>query len=123
MRLLVAVTALLLAGACGSDSGSSDADGAGEAVQELLTSMDAGSCPDVQRIVLTPDLIDCEQIETLSGSYTDRGVDLDDLSVTTGEVVDNSVTVTVGLGGGEPDETWQAERVDGSWRVVFDSEA
>jgi hypothetical protein len=124
MRSLAAsatVAVLLLAAACGSDSDSSGAEGAGDAVQELLTSLEAGSCSDVKEVVLTPDAIDCEQIEDLAGSYGDDGVDLDDITIRPGEVTEGSATVTVDLGTDDPDETWQAEHVDGTWRVIFDS--
>jgi len=121
IRRCVAVAVLLLVAACGSDPAPSGSDAAGDAVEKLLTALDDGSCADVKKIVLTPDDIDCEQIETLAGSYTDQGIDLDDISVTTGEVNGGSTTVTVDLGIDDPDETWQAERVDGSWRVIFDS--
>jgi len=42
---------------------------------------------------------------------------------TAGEITGGSVTVTVDLGTDQPDEDWQAEQVDGRWRVLFDSEA
>jgi hypothetical protein len=122
MKHLAAVAVLMVAAACGSDAPASGTDGAAGAVIELLASVEVGSCPDVKDIVVTPDAIDCEQIGVLRGSYADDGVDLDDVTVTTGEVSDGSVTVTVDLGNDDPDETWQAEQVDGSWRVLFDSE-
>lgn len=92
-------------------------------MRELMASLEAGSCPRVQAIVVTPDAIDCEMIGTLRDGYADDGVDLDDADVSAGEVVDGSTTVTVDLGAGEADQTWQVERVGGSWKVLFDSEA
>ena len=118
----VAVTGLLLLGACGSDAAGA-ANSPEGAVQELMASLEAGSCPRVKTIVVTPDAIDCEMIETLRDGYADDGVDLDDADFTAGEVVDGSATVTVDLGGGEDDQAWQVERVDGTWKVLFDSEA
>jgi hypothetical protein len=120
MRIAVAATLLVLA-ACGSEPDQTAPGDAGDAVKQLLTSLDAGDCAAVTAIVLTPDAIDCEQIEDLAGAYSDDGVDLDEITVEQGEVIDGSTTVTVDLGVGAQDEQWQAERVDGSWRVVFDS--
>jgi hypothetical protein len=121
MLRLAAVAAVLVVAGCGSDPASSEADGATDAVTQLMTSLEAGSCPDVKRIVLTPDAIDCEQIGALGGTYSNQGVDLDDVTLTTGEVTDGSATVTVDLGTDDEDETWQVEQVGGSWRVIFDS--
>lgn len=122
MMRLAAVAALLVVAACGPDAEASGPDGAADAVKELLTAVEAGSCPDVQGVVVTPDTIDCEQIGQLRGTYADQGVDLDDVTVTAGEANGSSVVVTVDLGTDDADETWQAEQVDGSWRVLFDSQ-
>lgn len=126
--LLVPAAAL---GACGSGSGSSDSGGAGTAgaaapdtaVVSLLRAVDAGSCDAALKVVVTPDDLDCDQVASLKGSYSDDGVDLDSVTTTVGDVVDGSTTVTVDLGTDDPDEQWQAEQVDGRWRVLFDSEA
>ena len=118
----VAVAGLLMLGACGSDAGGA-ANSPEGAVRELMSSLEAGSCPQVKTIVVTPDEIDCEMVETLRDGYADDGVDLDDADVSAGEVVDGSATVTVDLGDDEDDQTWQVERVGGTWKVLFDSEA
>lgn len=123
MKLLVATAALLVLTACGSDA---DTPGRAiaspeEAVTALIRAVDAGSCDDVKAVAVTPDAIDCEQIETLRGSYTDDGVDLDAMTASAGAPAGSSVTVTIDLGT-DTDETWQAEKVAGSWRVLFDSE-
>ena len=116
------ITGLLLLGACGSDAPGATNSPEG-AVRELMASLEAGSCPRVQSIVVTPDAIDCEMVETLRDGYADDGVDLDDADFSAGEVVDGSATVTVDLGDGEDDQAWQVERVGDSWKVLFDSEA
>ena len=118
----VAVAGLLMLGACGSDAGGA-ANSPEGAVRELMSSLEAGSCPRVKTIVVTPDEIDCEMVETLRDGYADDGVDLDDADISSGEVVDGSATVTVDLGDDEDDQTWQVERVGGTWKVLFDSEA
>lgn len=118
----VAVAGLLMLGACGAGAGGA-ANSPEGAVRELMSSLEAGSCPQVKTIVVTPDEIDCEMVETLRDGYADDGVDLDDADVSAGEVVDGSATVTVDLGDDEDDQTWQVERVGGTWKVLFDSEA
>lgn len=120
MLRTAAVALLLVTAACGSDPAPSGTDGAADAVTELLISLDAGSCADVKKIVLTPAAIECEEIGQLRGSYSDEGVDLDDITVTTGEISGGSATVTVDLGT-DDDETWQVEQVGDTWRVIFDS--
>jgi hypothetical protein len=127
MKLLAAsavTVTLLLASACGSEGsdGSAGAASPQDAVTRLMTALEDGSCPGVQDVVVTPDLVDCETIATLRGGYAADGVDLDAVDVSPGEAVDGSSSVTVDLGGDRDDETWQVERVDGSWKVLFDSE-
>jgi hypothetical protein len=121
MKHLAAVAVLSLVAACGLSSDPEERSGAGDVVRELLVAVDAGSCPEVKRLVVTPDAIDCEQIQDLGGSYSQEGVDLDELSVSVGEIVDGSATVTADLGAGQEHEQWQVERLDGSWKVLFDS--
>lgn len=126
MLRVAVVAALMVLTACASESDdprpeASPPARAGDAVKDLLTSLEAGDCDQVKRLVVTPDAIDCEQIEDLAGSYADDGIDLDDMTVTQGETVDGSTSVTVDLGPDAPDETWQVEKVAGSWRVLFDS--
>ncbi|MET0929684.1 MAG: hypothetical protein ABWX74_09200 [Aeromicrobium sp.] len=120
----VAVVALLALGACGSDPGSDAASpqsGPADAVEQLLRSLEAGSCPEVKAIVVTPATVDCDQVETLAGSFEDEGVDLDDVSYAAGRVEGDSVVVTIDWGTGEPEEAWDVERVGDSWKVIFDS--
>jgi hypothetical protein len=124
MRILAApaaTVALLLAGACGSDT-DPGATSPEESVSRLMAALEDGSCADVREVVVTPDLIDCESIEAQQGGYAADGVDLDAATLSAGEVVDGSSSVTVDLGGDEDDQTWQVERIDGSWKVLFDSE-
>jgi hypothetical protein len=130
MKSLLAIVALLLVSACGtgsdgdSDPGGSTDDGPALAVKRLVTALEAGSCDDVVDVVVTPASVDCEVVGSLEGSFADQGVDLDEVTYETGEVTDGSATVTIGWGGDaaeDPDETWDVERVDGEWKVLFDS--
>lgn len=122
MKLLVATAALLLVAACGSGDGSASSTPEG-AVTDLMAALEKGSCGDVKDVVVTPDDIDCEMIGTLKGGYAAEGVDLDDIEPSADEPVDGSATVTVDLGSDQDDETWQVQQTDGSWKVLFDSEA
>lgn len=124
----VATLVLVLTGACGSGSGSdetgsSDGSSPERAVSAVMAAMEAGDCDAVKAVVVTPDAIDCEAVATLRGGYADDGVDLDDVDLTAGERSGDSATVIVDLGGSADDETWQVEKVDGAWKVLFDSEA
>lgn len=123
---IAAALVLLLTGACGSD-GSDDAarsDGSSpeRAVAAVMAGMEAGDCDDVKAVVVTPDAIDCEAVETLRGAYAADGVDLDDVDLSAGDRSGSSVTVTADLGGEADPETWQVEKTGGSWKVLFDSE-
>jgi hypothetical protein len=122
MRLLVASAALLLAAACGSGDGTG-ADSPEGAVSDLMAALEQGSCQDVKDVVVTPDEIDCEMVATLEGDYAADGVDIKSARLSADEPVDGSATVTVDLGTDEADQTWQVQQVDGSWKVLFDSEA
>jgi hypothetical protein len=130
MKSLLAAVALLLVSACGtgsdggSDPGGSTDDGAALAVEQLVTALEAGSCDDVKDVVVNPAAVDCEVVESLEGSFADEGVDLAEVTYEAGEVTDDSATVTIGWGGDDaenPDETWDVERIDGTWKVLFDS--
>jgi hypothetical protein len=134
MKSSLAVVALLLVSACGSDSepsaggSSSPAEptesqsaAPARAVERLVASLEAGSCEDVKTIVVTPSLVDCEVIESLGGSFADQGVALDDVTYSVDEIEGDSGTVAVDWGTGEADESWQVERIDGEWKVIFDS--
>jgi hypothetical protein len=122
MKVLVAAAALLLAGACGGGDGAGATSPEG-AVAELLSALEDGSCEDVKDVVVTPDDIDCEMVGTAKGDYAADGVEVDDIELTAGKRAGDSSTVTADLGTGEDDQTWQVERVGGSWKVLFDSEA
>lgn len=132
MRILVAAALLALVGACGSDpkpsepasvestsAASGGVSGAEDAVRTLMTAVDAGSCAAVKDIVVTPATVDCEQVKTLAGSYDDA--DLGAATFAAGPVEGDSTVVTVSWTNGDPDETWDAERIGGTWKVLYDS--
>lgn len=136
---LAAVAVLLLTGACGSSDSGGDggppadapSSSAGsppaatspeQAVSAMMAAIEKGDCDDVKAVVVTPDAIDCGSIRTLRGGYADEGIDLDDVGLAVGEQSGDSATVTADLGDGADPETWQVERVDAAWKVLFDSE-
>jgi hypothetical protein len=141
MKTLIAAAALSLAlvSACGSDpDGSAPSEPAPEAssaapessdagpalaVEQLITALEAGSCDDVKAIVVTPSTVDCEMVDSLGGSFAEQGVDLEKVTYDAGQVEGDTATVTIGWGDGDPDETWDVERIDDTWKVLFDSEA
>lgn len=124
MRTLIALAVLLVVAGCGSESDSEGPDSGRSnpefVVKQLLSSLEAGSCTDVKDVVLTPAAVDCEMVGTLQGSFADDGIDLADVSYTT-DVEEGSGSVTADWGNGDPDASWQVERIYGAWKVVFDS--
>lgn len=130
MRTLAALTVFLLVAACGSEPGSDGSDPATaapasgkpeDAVEKLLTALEAGSCSGVKDVVLTPATVDCEMVGTMAGSLADEGVALGDITYVVDEIVADSGSVTTGTGSDDETSTWQVERVDGAWKVIFDS--
>jgi hypothetical protein len=122
MKVQIATVALLLVAACGSGDGAGSTSPE-DAVGDLMAALEKGSCQDVKSVVVTPDDIDCEMIASLKGDYASDGVDLDAVDLDAADPVDGSTTVMVDLGTGDPDQSWQVQEVDGSWKVLFDSEA
>ena len=129
MKLVAALVAVpLLLAACGSGSGSEGAGAPGAASPEaaltvFLAGLEAGSCDDVKQVVVTPATVDCELVQSLGGSFAEEGIDLDGVSLDAGEVSGDSAVVTIDWGTDQADETWDVQRIDGRWRVLFDSEA
>lgn len=122
MKLLVAAMSVLLMSplaACGSGSDASGASTPEAAVSSFLTGLEAGDCGAVKKIVVTPSTVDCEVVKSLKGSYADEGTDVDDISLKAGDVEGDSAVVTLG---GSPDESIDVERIDGSWRVIYDTD-
>lgn len=123
--LLAAVALLLAVGACGSGSEPSDepapASGAETAVEQLVTALEDGDCAAVKAVVVTPSEVECDLVSSLKGSFSEEGIDLDAVTYEAGPVEGDSSTVTIGWGDSDPDEQWQTERVDKTWKVLFDS--
>jgi hypothetical protein len=143
--------ALLLAAACGSSDSSGAPDvrpateepsttpapsgttrppgsaapptGAAAAVADLMRALDDGDCRTAKRLVVTPSELGCDVVEQAAGSFADEGIDLDAVSYRAGAVRGGSSTVTIRWGNGYPAESYEAQRVGGRWKVVFDSAA
>lgn len=151
MGRLLAVAALMLVAACGSD-GSSDPgearattersgaasttapsstpapggakqSGPAAAVEAMMRALDAGDCRAVRRVVVTPSAVDCGVVSTAKDTFADEGIDLDEVSYSTGPVNGSSSTVTISWGNDFPDESYEVEKVGDRWQVVFDSAA
>ena len=124
-RLAAAVLAGLLAtGLTGCAGGDSDQDGPAAAVETMLRALDAGDCDAAKDVVVTPSLIDCGYVEGLEGMFAGEGLDLDDVDFEVVEEVGaDQATVEIDYHDGEQPETYEVQRVDGEWLVLFDSAA
>lgn len=119
--MAVALVAVLLLGGCG---GSDDASGDPAAsVEAMMQALDAGDCAAVKDVVLTPSEIDCGFVAELGGMFADEGLDLAEVDFAVTERTGDQATVEIDWGDGEPAETYEVQRVDGDWKVVFDSAA
>ncbi len=120
MRLLVAAALLVLVSACGSDPQAPTVSPE-DTVEQFLASMEAGRCDDVKELVVTPSAVDCDLVGVLSGSFAEEGIELADVTYRAGEVEGDSSSVTVSWPTDEPDDSYEVERIDGVWKVMFDS--
>lgn len=124
MRRLVAVGALLVLAACGSgSSGASSTTSAADSVEQLMRALDDGDCAAAKDLVVTPGSLDCEIVEGSKGSFADEGIDLDETTYKATKSQDDSATVAIAWGNGAPAESYDVQRVEGDWKVVFDSAA
>lgn len=133
MKLLLAAMSLVLVAACGSQGSSegspsstpspSSASGPAGAVEQLMRALDAGDCDAAKALVVTPSAIDCADVEAAAGSFAEEGTDLDDVTYEAGPVQGSSSRVSIDWGNENPGESYDVEKVDGNWLVVFDSVA
>lgn len=141
MRRLVAVAALLVVAACGTSDPPESAEPSTPAstapsatpapalsppeaaVDALMRALDEGDCKAAQRLVVTPSELGCDVVEQSKGSFADEGIDLDGVTYRAGAVHDASTTVSITWGNDYPAESYDVQKVDGRWRVVFDSAA
>jgi hypothetical protein len=141
MRSLVALCLLVVIGGChGSGSGSpapsptptSATSGPSPAhaptdpeiaVEKLMRALDDGDCAAVKHVVVTPSEVDCGLVTEAAGSFAAEGIDLDQVRYRATKPEDDSVTVEITWGNDYPTESYDVQRIDGDWRVVFDSAA
>lgn len=135
MKLLLAAASLIVLAACGaSDSGGAEPSGspsspvvtptgAAAAVEQLMLALDAGDCAAARRLVVTPSELDCDVVRSSEGSFADEGNDLADATFSADDAQGPSTSVTIDWGSANPDETYDVEKIDGRWLVVFDSVA
>lgn len=138
MKLLLAAMSLLLVAACGTGDSSPGGmssgpaqthtatpvvQGPAAAVKELMRALDAGNCDEVRAVVVTPSAIDCGDVEAAAGSFAEEGTDLADVTYQAGPEQGTTSRVTIDWGNENPGESYDVEKVDGKWLVVFDSVA
>ena len=141
MRRLVAVGALLVLAACGTSDPPDPPEPATPstppsttttartlsapeaAVDALMRALDAGDCKAAKKLVVTPSELGCDVVGQNKDSFADEGIDLDDVIYRAGAVHDASATVSITWGNGYPTESYDVQRVDGRWKVIFDSAA
>lgn len=133
MKLLLAALSLVFVAACGSQDSSEGApspspsatssSGPAAAVEQLMRALDAGDCKAAKALVVTPSAMDCGNVEAAAGSFAEEGNDLDAVTYEAGPVQGTSATVTIDWGNANPGESYDVEKVDGKWRVLFDSAA
>jgi hypothetical protein len=140
MRRLVAAAAMLLAAACGTSDPPEPATSsthpstttpapahslspAEAAVDGLMRALDAGDCKAAKKLVVTPSELGCDAVEQAKDSFAAEGIDLDDVAYRAGAVHGASATVSITWGNGYPTESYDVQKVDGRWKVIFDSAA
>jgi len=136
MRLLLATGALLVVAACGASESpekpptptrtttpAPTLEPAAAAVDALMRALDAGDCRAAHQLVVTPSELGCDVVEQSEDSFADEGIDLDEVTYRVGAVHDASATVRITWGNGYPAESYDVQRIDGRWKVVFDSAA
>lgn len=133
MKLLLAALSLVLVAACGSQDSSEGRPspsasatavaGPEAAVEQLMRALDAGDCKAAKALVVTPSAIDCGDVEAAAGSFAEEGNDLEDVTYEASDVQGTSASVTIDWGNDNPGESYDVEKIDGTWRVLFDSVA
>lgn len=88
-----------------------------------MRALDEGDCRTAQRLVVTPSELTCDIVELSRGSFADEGIDLDETTYEAGAVHDASSTVRITWGNDYPVESYEVQKIDGRWKVVFDSAA
>lgn len=119
--VLVAGAVLALVGGCSGGPDGSDDPAA--AVETMMRALDAGDCQAVKDVVLTPSEIDCGFVTDLGGMFADEGLELDDVDFAVAESSGDQATVEIDWNDGDPSESYEVQRVDGTWKVLFDSAA
>jgi hypothetical protein len=135
MRMLLASALTLVLVACGSSTSSPD-DAARptpaptptlppeSVVEQLVRALDEGDCEAAKDAVLTPSALDCDLVEESRGQFDAEGIDPEEVRYRTTERVGDSATVHIDWGTKDaPGEEYQLVRVDGAWKVEFDSAA
>lgn len=87
------------------------------AVRTYLRAADAGDCPAVKKVVLLPEQVECSDVRTGAGQWSEDGTDLATVPMSAEVTGEEDAAVTVTWPSGD-DDTWDLQRVDGAWLVV-----
>lgn len=127
-RGFVALVAVALLSACGnanqaeptpgSESTAPDAASAPLAVQAWIEANDVGDCEAVKELVVETGAVDCDEVTSNAGLWSDDITDLATLDHQVEEVVDTSARVHTTHDGQEIGD-WDLEWVDGRWLILL----
>ncbi len=120
MRRVAVACLLLMLAACASEPEPAKPTPE-QVVETLIRAIEDGDCETVKRVVVTPSAIDCAQVGEAASMLVVEGVDIDDVRYEAGKIAGDSTTVTIIWSKDLPPEQIDVQRVDGKWRVVFDS--
>ena len=88
-----------------------------------MRALDDGDCKAAKKLVVTPSELGCDTVEQAKDSFAAEGIVLDEVRYHAGKVHDASATVSITWGNGYPTESYDVQKVDRRWKVVFDSAA
>lgn len=127
-RGFLALVAVIMLAACGganqaeptpeTESTAPDAASAPLAVQAWIEANDAGDCEAVRELVVEADAVDCDEVTSNAGLWSEDIGDLTVLDHQVEEIADTSARVHTTHDGQEIGD-WDLEWVDGRWLVLL----
>jgi hypothetical protein len=92
-----------------------------EALQAYLLASNQGNCEGVKSLVTQPDVVDCDVVAELAGTWADSDEELTNLEFEA-EVVDSAATITTTFSDGEVGRFSFVWTDDNRWLMVVDAE-